>query len=465
MALTQISTAGVKDDAVTAGKIPANAVGSSELADNAVDTDAIQNGAVTNDKIASGIAASKITGLSTDAITEGNSKAEVIGSGTNDGEFKVTLQDATSNGAGAVSLHQYTSGSYNITELNPSSGGNVSANSSLIFNHLTANNSWSNIIFNQSGASTGQSQIRCSAGTAFTFYPQDGNVMLTLNNTASTFANLVQPAGDSTYDLGTNTNRWRNVYADTLYGDGSNLTGVSSVGGSTGADFNDDTKLRFGGSNQLEVFYGSSKGQIAVTSGQLELLSSGNITGKVNNTETAFHAAANAQLELYHNGTKQCETSTNGLAFPSGKGIDFSATANGTGSGSTSELFDDYEEGTWTGAIETGSANINNEWYIKSGGYVVGGASITAIGNLSSSNAIRVTGLPFSSSGGGSAPGAIAGSKISVLDRACMSTVSGSSIYFLASSTSTGSWDYIKHQHVLQSSGSLTFAFHYYTLS
>ena len=32
MALTQISTGGVKDDAVTAGKIPANAVGSSEIA-------------------------------------------------------------------------------------------------------------------------------------------------------------------------------------------------------------------------------------------------------------------------------------------------------------------------------------------------------------------------------------------------------------------------------------------------
>ena len=36
MALTQISTAGVKDDAITAGKIPANAVATSEIADNAV---------------------------------------------------------------------------------------------------------------------------------------------------------------------------------------------------------------------------------------------------------------------------------------------------------------------------------------------------------------------------------------------------------------------------------------------
>ena len=52
MALTQISTAGVKDDAVTSGKIPANAVGSSELADNAVDTAAIVDDAVTNAKIA-----------------------------------------------------------------------------------------------------------------------------------------------------------------------------------------------------------------------------------------------------------------------------------------------------------------------------------------------------------------------------------------------------------------------------
>ena len=56
MALTQISTAGVKDNAVTSGKIPANAVGSSELADNAVDTAAIADDAVTAGKLADDIA-------------------------------------------------------------------------------------------------------------------------------------------------------------------------------------------------------------------------------------------------------------------------------------------------------------------------------------------------------------------------------------------------------------------------
>ena len=81
------------------------------------------------------------------------------------------------------------------------------------------------------------------------------------------------------------------------------------------------------------------------------------------------------------------------------------------------------------------------------------------------SSKVKVTGLPFSSSGGGSAPGAIAGSKISVMDRACMSTVSGSSVYFLKSSTSSGSWNYVLHSDVVQSSGSITFSFHYFCTS
>jgi len=103
--------------------------------------------------------------------------------------------------------------------------------------------------------------------------------------------------------------------ATSFSGDGSNLTGVSSIGGSTGADFNDDTKLRFGGSNQLEVFYGSSKGQIEVTSGQLELISSGNFTAKVSGDETAIHCQTDAQVELYHNDTKKFQTTATGAAI------------------------------------------------------------------------------------------------------------------------------------------------------
>jgi len=45
----------------------------------------------------------------------------------------------------------------------------------------------------------------------------------------------VDPAADSTHDLGTNSVRWRNIYADTLYGNGANLTGLAFA---TAADIN-----------------------------------------------------------------------------------------------------------------------------------------------------------------------------------------------------------------------------------
>lgn len=43
-------------------------------------------------------------------------------------------------------------------------------------------------------------------------------------------AGNVGPSVDSTYDLGTTAVRWANGYFDTLYGDGSNLTGVTASG-------------------------------------------------------------------------------------------------------------------------------------------------------------------------------------------------------------------------------------------
>ena len=41
--------------------------------------------------------------------------------------------------------------------------------------------------------------------------------------------NHFNPSTDSSLDLGTSSTRWRNVYADTLYGDGSNLTGITQT--------------------------------------------------------------------------------------------------------------------------------------------------------------------------------------------------------------------------------------------
>jgi hypothetical protein len=91
----------------------------------------------------------------------------------------------------------------------------------------------------------------------------------------------------------------------------------------------------------------------------------------------------------------------------SGNGIDFSATA-GTG---TSELFDDYEEGTWTPTVGNqtvvGSFSSNGA-YTKIGrqvffrGQVIGSTSITG------SSGSYIGGLPFISTASGTGSGTIA---------------------------------------------------------
>ena len=77
-----------------------------------------------------------------------------------------------------------------------------------------------------------------------------------------------EPQTDSTFDLGTNTVRWRNVYADTLYGDGSNLSNVISgvdlkfEGASVGTGV---TMLNFVGFNTVTA---PVSGLSTITSGQ-----------------------------------------------------------------------------------------------------------------------------------------------------------------------------------------------------
>jgi len=81
----------------------------------------------------------------------------------------------------------------------------------------------------------------------------------------------------------------------------------------------------------------------------------------------------------------------------SGKGIDFSATP-GTG---TSELFADYEEGTWTPVDSSGaglSLTVNSATYTKIGRVVTAFAYVVYPSTVSASAAI-LGGLPFTTRG------------------------------------------------------------------
>ncbi len=79
-----------------------------------------------------------------------------------------------------------------------------------------------------------------------------------------------------------------------------------------------------------------------------------------------------------------------------GKGIDFTATP-GTG---TSELLDDYEEGTWTPGVNFGGNNVDmvvttSGNYTKVGRLVTLRCSVTFSAKGTSTGTFQITGLPF----------------------------------------------------------------------
>ena len=120
------------------------------------------------------------------------------------------------------------------------------------------------------------------------------------------------------------------------------------------------------------------------------------------NTAIRFGTNSTERFSILNNG--DVEISNGNLKFGSGHGIDFSVTTDA--SGNTSELLDDYEEGTWTPSYRYG-ANVNvtgntNGEYIRIGNlvyfrgyiqnsYVAGGQSWQA----------DIQGLPFTPNSGG----------------------------------------------------------------
>lgn len=83
----------------------------------------------------------------------------------------------------------------------------------------------------------------------------------------------------------------------------------------------------------------------------------------------------------------------------SGNGIDFSVTGDGSGT-TSSELFDDYEEGAWTpivvGTSTAGSAvyTVQQAWYTKAGNIVSAHCQIV-YNSHDGTGDLRIQGLPF----------------------------------------------------------------------
>lgn len=88
-------------------------------------------------------------------------------------------------------------------------------------------------------------------------------------------------------------------------------------------------------------------------------------------------------------------TFNSNLTIASGSGIDFSATGNPPGM--TSELFDDYEEGTWTPTLPNGGTinAVQGAYYTKIGRLVNIYLYINSFTPVFNSDQFRIGGLPY----------------------------------------------------------------------
>jgi len=163
-----------------------------------------------------------------------------------------------------------------------------------------------------------------------------------------------------------------------------------------------EAQIQINNSGDSRMFYA---GAFSEDEGIVRLFNSSNVeTVRIPAESTAgVHTYFNAGNVGVGTTTPSAKLSVSGgnISVDSGYGIDFSATS-GTG---TSELFDDYEEGTWTPVIAGGTTAGSNTYTVQNGYYTKIGNRVLINLDIAMSNkdaamdgTVIITGLPFTPS-------------------------------------------------------------------
>jgi len=359
MGLTQVSTDGVKNDAINTAKINNGSIQSEDIADNQIITTKILDGAVSLAKLPHGD--SNNNGKFLRANNGADPTFETI---TVPASINNLVEDTSPQLGGALDS--------NGNNINMGDGDELRIGDSADLQLYHASNN-SHIKNDTNALIIRSDALRCNNnGNTETMIKADANgaVELYFNNekTLHTKENGVVVEG------GQGDNAILELRADQgddnadyfrLHNDGGFLSFQNYGSGSW------QTLLSLQQQNQVRLFYNGSE--------------------KLNTTNTGIAISGKIYM---NNGNLQFGAS--------GNGIDFSATSDA--GGMSSEVLDDYEEGTftpnWDGAGGvTFSYNHQFGWYTKIGNtvtfqlYIQGYASTITSGN--ENNALALQGLPF----------------------------------------------------------------------
>lgn len=237
----------------------------------------------------------------------------------------------------------------------------------------------------RSNASTGLLQIAGPAvGTTRTMTVPDANFTAARTDAAQTFTGTQTFSGDVSVSLGGKyvknnaSNTDTTVFLSNSTGTGANFFQLVNGGGT----------YNFGIENSSSTYWGTPAYSftVAIPSTRKFALFAGGVG-------TLFTADAVTQNVTVDMGNLVIGTAD--------KGIDFSAATHATGM--TSELLDDYEEGTFTptwgadGGSPTTTYTINTGRYTKVGNVVTFAVYVLVNTTSGGSGSLRLYGLPFTS--------------------------------------------------------------------
>jgi len=384
MALTKVSTDGVKDDAITKTKIPANQIEASELADNAVDTNAIADQAVALSKLPHG-------------------------DGSSDGKF------LRANNGADPSFETVTSTTINNNADNRVITGSGSANTL---------NGEANLTFDGGNLiSKGDNGISIEASSTSTA----GRLTIIGVNASDQVSAIsrIQSVSTGSNNAATATT-FSNRNASNVVNEHMRITSTGKVG--------------IGTTSPVEILHikeGTNK-NVHFTGGIGQI---GNVTGFY-----AVNDANNAIVDIGMTGsTVRFGTTAGERGRFTGDGLCFN------GDTAAANALDDYEEGSWTPVIGSGSTtNIYSPRYTKIGNLCTISFSAYGFSDNSSSTALYFTGLPFTSDsqgGAGLSVGACFTAKFSV-ESNIISYVGASTTTIRFYDHGTGDYDAVRHNNI-----------------
>ena len=239
------------------------------------------------------------------------------------------------------------------------------------------------------------------------------------------------------------------------------LSGISSVLSVEGTGYNSSSLTLVANSadsNGAYVMVGKSRGSSVGSSTALQ--NGDQIGGLYFNAADGTdmnHAAAYVSARIYGDvsgndipGLLQFATTPDGSNSPTEKlailpsgGITFN------GDRSTANALDDYEEGTWTPTIGTGTFSTSDAYYVKVGRFVKLSFRANTFSDNSTNTSIAIGGLPYPVESN-QALGSVMGIQTDNTDADTSYANTSETLYFY--SLSSGSWDAMTHADINNSS-------------